>query len=256
MTEEKHRPSSFLATKGLFPDATYRAFQRWDLAASLEENVHHVRTANTVGGPSLGWLKDFGKVLLRRFGPNGPEPILVELAQHGCDTSVWKPLLLWHGTQTDQLLFDFISDWLFSEYDRGVVRLTTQSAKSFLRHYLSNAQQKWSDTNITASASGMLRTAALFGLITSGRVRQFTPFRLSDESFLYCAHDLVQRVGSTARVVADPSWRLFFMSAAIVESELLRLHQMHRLQFNRAGSLFELRLPFTSAAEYARRMIA
>ncbi len=46
--------SSFLATKGLFPEQTYRAFQRWDLSTSLEENVRHVRVDNTVGGPSLG----------------------------------------------------------------------------------------------------------------------------------------------------------------------------------------------------------
>ena len=256
MTDERPRPSSFLATKGLFPEATYRAFRRWDLAVGLEENVRQLRAANTVGGPSLGWLKDFGKVLLRRFGPNGPEPVLVELARQGCDSTVWKPLLLWHGTQTDPLLFAFIAEWLFAEQDRGVVRLTTASAESFLRNYLSEAGQTWSDTNISASASGLLRTAAVFGLITGGRVRQFTPFRLPEESFLYCVHDLVERVGSAARVVASPSWRLFFMSVASVESELLRLHQLHRVQFNRAGSLFELRLPFASAAEYARRMIA
>ena len=256
MSEANHRASSFLATKGLFPEATYRALQRWDLAANLEENIRHLRSANTVGGPSLGWLKDFGKVLLRRFGPKGPEPVLVELAQHGCDPSVWKPLLLWHVAQNDPLLLSFITDWLFSEQERGAVRLTTQAAESFLRHYLADTHQKWSDTNVTASATGLLRTAALFGLISGGRVRQFAPYRLPDESFLYCAHDLMQRVGSTAKMVADPSWRLFLMTRAAVETELLRLHQLHRLHYNRAGSLVELRLPFDTAAEYARRAIA
>jgi hypothetical protein len=256
MSDENRRASSFLATKGLFPDATYRALQRWDLSASLEDNVRHLRSQNTVGGPSLGWVKDFGKVLLRRLGPMGPEPVLVELAQRRCDPSVWNPLWLWHAARTDPLLFSFIADWLFAEQERGVVRVTTQAAESFLRQHLGGAHQKWSDSNVKASANGLLRTAAVFGLISGGRVRQFAPYRVPDETFLYCAHDLTQRIGSAARMVADRSWRLFLMTRAAVETELLRLHQMGRLHFSRAGTLVELRLPFDSAAEYARRAIA
>jgi len=257
MMTTARRASSFLANKGLFPEHTYQAFGRWDLSLPLKENVRRVREDNTVGGPSLGWLNDFGKVLLRRFGPAGPDVSLVELAQRGCPLSTWKPLLLWHGAATDSLLTSFLSDWLLKEKERGVVRITGAAAEGFLRQFLARLPgTSWSDANITAAAGGLLRTASSFGLLTSGRVRGFAPFQLPQDSFLYCAHHLTQKHQSTSRVVSDPAWRLFLMTPDIVETELFRLHQLGRLQFDRAGSLVDLRLPFKSAAEFARRMIA
>lgn len=257
MGQIEYRPSSFLATKGLFSEYTYRAFQRWDLTVDFEDNIRRIRLNNTVGGPSLGWLKDFGKVLLRRFGPDGPERTLVELAQRGSDLSIWKPILLWHASKTDPLLTTFFSDWLFAEREREVVRLSLDSAVEFLRQLLAtHFGIKWSEKNLRPSAGGLLRTAAEIGLLTPGRVRGFTPFHLPEEAFLYCAHHLKQSVQSTSKVVAHPAWHLFLMNQASVESELLRLHQMGKVQFDRAGTLVELRLPFQTAAEFARRMIA
>lgn len=253
---DRHRPSSFLATKGLFPEHTYRAFQRWDVSSSLEENVRIIRTANTVGGPSIGWLKDFGKIILRRFGPAGPATALVELARHNCDLQVWKPLLLWHGCETDHLLRSFLSDWLFGQQQRGVVRVSREAVEEFLRcHLAANNQAMWSDSNIEQSSSGMLRTAGAFGLLTEGRGRMLTGYHLPEASFLYVAYVLMQRYASSSRVVADPSWRLFMLSQGAVEEEFLRLHQLHRLQFNRAGSLVELVLPCKSADDFVRSIL-
>lgn len=251
------RPSSFLATKGLFPEQTYRAFQRWDGSASLEENVRILRTTNPVGGPSLGWLKDFGKIILRRFGPDGPPNALVELAKNDCDLHVWKPLLLWHSAETDPLLRSFIGEWLFEQRARGAVRVTRQSIEEFLRHYLaSDGLEPWSQSNLEQSSSGLLRTAAVFGLVAEGRVKTLLRPHPPDSSFLYVVYVLMQRYGSSSRVVADPSWRLFMMSPSDVEAELLRHHQLHRLQFHRAGTVMELQLPYRNADEYARRMLA
>lgn len=251
------RPSSFLATKGCFPEQTYRTFQRWDLSVPLQENVRVVRTTNTVGGPSLGWLKDFGKIILRRFGPDGPPKALIELAQHDCELSLWKPLLLWHCAETDILLRAFLGEWLFGQQQREIVRLTREGVEQFLRDFLKkHDQEPWSVSNTQSSSSGLLRTAAAFGLLTDGRNRRFAGYQLPEPSFMYIAHLLMQRHVSSGRVVSDPGWRLFLMPPGAVESELLRLHQLHRLQFHRAGSLVELHLPFGSVQEFARRMTA
>lgn len=254
---DRTRSSSFLATKGLFPEQIYRAFQRWDLAASLEENVRVMRAANTVGGPSLGWLKDFGKIILRRFGPEGPPIALVELAQSNCDLSVWRPLLLWHCSETDALLRSFLAGWLYDQSRRGVVRVSREAVEQFLRAYQSaNEEEPWSESNVEQSSSGLLRTASAFGLVTAGRTKTLASYHLPDRSLLYIAHALMQKYATSARVIADPGWRLFLMSPDAVEAELLRLHQLHRLEFHRAGTIVELRLPFPTAREYARRMLA
>jgi hypothetical protein len=254
---DRTRPSSFLATKGLFPEQTYRALQQWDLSVSLEENVRVLRTKNTVGGPSLGWLKDFGKIVLRRFGPGGPPVELVDLAKSGCDLSLWKPLLLWHGAETDALLRSFLIDWLADQHQRGIIRVTKEAAEQFLRLHLNAADQEpWSDSNIEQSSSGLLRTASVFGLLTDGRTRTFAGYHLPEPSFMYIAHLLAHRYQSSGRVVADPGWRLFLLSPAQVEAELLRLHQLHRLEFYRAGTIVDLRLPYDTEQEFAKRMLA
>jgi hypothetical protein len=254
---DRTRPSSFLATKGLFPEQMFRALQKWDLAASVEENVRVLRTTNTVGGPSLGWLKDFGKIILRRFSADGPPAAIVELAQQGCDLSVWKPLLLWHCAEADTLLRAFLAEWLFDQHQRGVVRVTREAVEEFLRlHLAALDQEPWSHSNIEQSSSGLLRTAAVFGLLTDGRTKSFTGYHLPEPSFMYIAHLLMHRYASSGRAVADPGWRLFMMTPAVVEGELLRLHQMHRLQFHRAGTIVELHLPCSSEREFARRMLA
>lgn len=249
------RPSSFLATKGLFPDQVYRAFERWDLNASLEDNVSAIRQNNTVAGPSLGWLKDFGKILLRRFGPAGPPRALVDLAKQRCEIHIWRPMLLWHACETDELLDAFLCRWLFSEHQRGSLRVTRESAESFLRDHLSEQGcDPWSDSNVTQSSSGLLRTASQFGLLTGGRRREFTGYHLPEDVFLYVSHRLLNQIESTAKVVNHLGWRRFLIEPRDVENELLRLHQMHRLQFQRAGSIVELRLPFDSEAEFARSL--
>ena len=254
--KDRTRASSFLATKGLFPEQIYRAFQRWDLAVSMETNVRTLRTTNTVGGPSLGWLKDFGKILIRRFGNDGPPPALIELAQQGCDLTIWKPLLLWHCANTDDLLRTFLTEWLYKQHEAGVVRIAREAVQEFLREFLiASEQQPWSDSNIEQSSSGLMRTAVIFGILTDARTRGFAGYHLPEQSFLYVLHLLMRTYSSSSRVVADPGWRLFMLSQDAVESELLRLHQLHRLQFQRAGSLVELHLPCSSEHEFARSML-
>jgi hypothetical protein len=49
---------------------------------------------------------------------------------------------------------------------------------------------------------------------------------------------------------------MYFMVPADVERELLRLHQFHKLHYEVAGSLAQLKLPCASLADYARELAA
>ena len=256
MTVKEFRPSSFLATKGAMVEPTYRAFQQWDLGASLADNVRRIRETNPVGAPSTGWLKDFGKLLLRRFDPLAEDRPLVELAQHGSDLDTWRPALLWHLSRTDPLLTDFLTSWLFELHDQGIVLIRTEAARGYLRSYLKAhlpaGRPTWSETNIQASATGLLHSAVDFHLLRGRQVKHFEAYRLPDQSLVYLLHALMDKYQSTRRIVDADDWRLFLMRPSEVEEELLRLHQYGKLRFERAGSLLELTLPFSTAADYAR----
>jgi len=47
---------------------------------------------------------------------------------------------------------------------------------------------------------------------------------------------------------------MYLMDAADVEREILRLHQFHKLHYEVAGSLVQLKLPYNSLVDYAREL--
>jgi hypothetical protein len=49
---------------------------------------------------------------------------------------------------------------------------------------------------------------------------------------------------------------MFLMHPSDVERELLRLHQYRKVNYQIAGSLLQLTLPYANACEYAERMVA
>ena len=77
--DTRTRPSCFMITKGALVEATYRAFESWDLNESMKANIKRIRETNYIGAPSIGWLKDFGKVLNRRFDSVGRDKTLIDL---------------------------------------------------------------------------------------------------------------------------------------------------------------------------------
>ena len=51
-------------------------------------------------------------------------------------------------------------------------------------------------------------------------------------------------------------WAMFLMTAADVECELLNLHQFRRVRYERAGSVSELHLPYSSLEAFAQSLVA
>ena len=252
------RPSCFMITKGAMIEATYKAFVGWNLDMSLKENIKRIRETNYVGGPSNGWLKDFGKVLNRRFQSGAHTTVLIQLAQKGCDIDSWKPLLLWHMCRSDSLVYDFFANWLYKQYQEGRRQLSSESFRDYLRGYLSSrngSQVTWSDLNIKSSAAGLAKIAVDFGILHGRRNKELTSYVLPEKSFLFLLHVMIDEQHNAHKVINSPEWRIFMMTSDDVQKELYLLHQYRKVEFDIAGSLAQLRLPCTCAKEYARKMI-
>lgn len=248
--------SSFTVIKGSMIEETYAVFRDWDFERSREENLRQVRDENTIGATSANWLRDVYKVLHRRFEPNGRDRALVQLAKAHVSMEVWKPLLLWHMTRDEFLVRDFLTNWLFKEYEDGAFRVRTEDLSQYLRdlHTRGLVEEPWKDTTLKRVASALLRMAVDFGLMTGTAVREFASYHLPEQSFLYLLHAMYQVHGNGRDVVHAPDWRLYLMSTAEVEREIYRLHQFRQLRFEVAGSLMELSLPCESAVAYAEEM--
>lgn len=250
--------SSFTLVKGSLIEETYRAFAAWDIDATKAANLDRLRRDNTIGAGSETWLRDVGKVLNRRFDTDGRDRPLVLLAKGACELEVWKPILLWHSTRDEFLLRDFFLNWLFPAFQSGTLHVAADELHPYLKSIgkRGEVEHDWSQTTLERVAVGLLRIATDFGLLTGRSTRSFASYHLPEASFLYLLHAMREQTPNARRLIELPDWRMFLMTPADVERELLHLHQYKRLGFESAGSIVELRLPCRTADEYARRLVA
>jgi len=166
-------------------------------------------------------------------------------------------MLLWHLTRDEFLLRDFLGGWLYTQHREGAYRLRAEDVEPYLLELPKRkveVAEEWSDETRKRVASGLLRMASDFGLLRGTAAREFTPYHLPDDGLLYIAHALSERHHAPRKVLDAMDWRVFLMDATDVERELLRLHQYRRLDYQVAGSLVQLTLPFPTALEFARSL--
>ena len=252
--------SSFTIIKGSLIDETYAAFQSWDLEQDKQSNLRRIRERNVLGANSAHWLRDVAFVLNRRFDPAGRDRPLVELALAGCDRDVWKPILLFHMTRDEFLVRDFLIRWLYSQFARGAYRLQTGDVTSYLSSLSKKKgvewSGKWTDSTTSRVASGLLRIATDFDLLTGTLHKEFASYHLPEQSFIYLLHAMADVEPNARRIIDAEDWHMFLIDTSDVERELLRLHQFRKVHYEVAGSLAQLKLPHRSSADYARELCA
>ena len=251
-----HVVSSFTVIKGAMIDETYAVFAAWDFTCSKRDNLDRLRRDNFIGASSATWLRDIAKVLNRRFDPEGRDKPLVILAQRGVPLDEWKPVLLWHMTRDEFLVRDFIQTWLFEAYDSGIFRIYTEDVEKYLEGISergATTEHAWSEQTRKRVAAGLLKIAVDFGLLRGATSKEFASFHLPESSFLYLLHVMLEEQLAPNKVAVSLEWRLFLMRPANVEHELLRLHQYRKLDYQVAGSLVQISLPYRNTCEYAER---
>lgn len=249
--------SSFTVIKGEQLHATYRAFAHWDLCASKKSNLDRLKAHDPIGTRTANWWRDFAWTINRRFDTDGRDRIIVELAQAGVSMDIWRPLVLWHMTRDEFLVRDFLTHWLYVQYTAGTWRVSVADVVPYLDalHCRDGVEIKdvWSPTTTERVASGLLRLAVEFGLMAGKTSREFIPYHLPDEAFFYLLHAATGADPNPHRMIHAEDWRMYLMSPDDVQRELFRLHQHGKLHYEVAGSVAELRLPYGSAAAYARQ---
>jgi hypothetical protein len=248
------RVTSFGVIKGAMVQETYAAFRTWDFGQPKKANIERIRQQNLIGAANANWLRNVLWNLSSRFDPMGVDRPLVVLAQRGLSLDLWRPLLLWHISQSEFLVKDFLLNWLFPHIAEGHLRFKPSEVETHLAYLLKPnklVKEPWSATTINRVSGGLLRMAASFGLLEGGTVKTAVPFHLPDPCFLYVLRALLDRDPNPARALDAPDWQVFLISRQAVHQELLRLHQYRKVDYHAAGSLFELRLPVPDLLSYA-----
>ena len=250
--------SSYTVVKGSLIDETYAVFSAWDFSKEKKENLDQLRNNNFIKAKSDSWLHDVAKVLNRRYDPAGFDRSLVLLAKSGCDIEEWKPLLLWHLTRDEFLLKDFLLHWLFPIcYESTSYQVRHEDLHSYLINIAKRGvtpEHGWSATTLHRVATGLLRIAADFGMLKGNSVKEFVSYHLPERSFIYLFHTLLDKYKSPRKVIEAKDWRVFLLRPSDVEMELIRLHQLRKLEFEITGGLAHVSLPHKSVGDYAESM--
>ena len=255
---EVRKFSTRLIRKGALLEDTHRVFLEWDMTMSFEENMNRARELNTPAADNQGWLKEVVATISSRWRHEPRLSTIVQLAQRA-SIDVWRPCILWHIGQVDELYYRFATEWLFNEYEAGAYQLRTADVVPFVEKVtVSRAEGKkvLSDYGLNRAGRDLLRMASDFGLLKGSAVRKFSSYHLPEESFLYLLHAMYDAHGNAQDVVYAPDWKLFLMSTADVERELFRLHQFRKLRYEVAGSVIELKMPYSTAAAFVQEMAA
>jgi hypothetical protein len=246
--------SSFTLIKGAMIDETWTAFLAWDLGEIPRKNLERICADNPFNA-SVNWRRDIRKVLNRRIDPQR-DAALIRLAQAGIDRHVWNPLLLWHITRDEFLLREFLTTFLWDRFDEGALQTDTGEVLGWLMGVEKSRNLVWTDSTRKRVAAGLLGIAVDFGLMEGSIRRRFLPYHLPDQSLLYLLHAVTASQANARRVLDDPDWRIFRLRPEDLERDLLRLHQLHRLHFDVAGSLTQLRLPAANLDAFVAEMTA
>ena len=228
---------------------TLQALQGWELEASKRANLEQLRQTNSIGAPTQAWLKKVCSALSSRFEPAGRDRALVLAARTETGQRHWKPLLLWHLANSDQLLGDGLR-WSAQVYSDGGYLLQTDQALSWLEGTGSQGHPEvadWSEATRKRVAGGLLKAGVDLGLLQGRVKRRFTAYYLADEPLLYVLLQALASNRTTAAALADPRWLWFRLPEAELEHRLLLLHQAQVISYYRAGSVVDLKLPTSSA---------
>ena len=256
----KSTVSSFTIIGGAMVTETYEVLARWDFTLDKKTNLDHLRDENYIGATSATWANQVAKVINRRLDPGGNDKPLTVLAQGGMPIDEWKPIMLWHITRDEFLLRDFLINWLFEAHQQGIYRIVPDDVVSFLGTISKRGgrtEHAWTETTTKRVAAGLLKIAADFGLLTSGPVKEFTHYHVPSRSLGYLLRAiLAHESGSASRMIASTEWRMYLMTEDVLVSELLRLHQYRKVEFEQAGSVVQLSLPAAEPLQFAQELVA
>jgi len=211
----------------------------------MDAFTNRVTAENLLGKMSRRRVRDIVTRIFRRRFDNertpGASPVR-RLLEAGLPPEVTDRILYYHAALADDLLYDFVVDFLFQKCVERGYQVTISETEEFLAalERAGRLERGWTPTIRTKVGRGLLAAARDFHLL-EGRVRKhLAPISVPIEVFVYVAYHLKDRVGSATRIVEHSDWRLFFLDPAAVEQMFIRAQQESWLLYHAAGGVIRV----------------
>ncbi|MCI0514307.1 DUF1819 family protein [candidate division KSB1 bacterium] len=223
--------------------------------------IEQVIQKNLPGKSSRNWVQEFiTGVFFPRY-VNGYLPDawidLKLLIQNGVHAEVIKCLFYYLTVKTDQFIYDFILNEIFTRYFVGRLSLSAQDVVSFIQQI---PQEKfnnpWSDYTQQRLGRGVLATLRDFGILTGRNQKKIANYYLPLEAFIYIAFHLKQKIPSGEKLLEHDDWKLFLLKPKFVERMFLEAHQLNLLNYQAAGAIIRIEFPFQNTGELVHAISA
>lgn len=248
--------SKIIRAGALLPD-TKALLAHWDERSSVQDNLERLNRENVFGKGSRARVSEILREFRQRYLHDAAVTrSLVTLLRGEIASEALDRVLYFYTAQSDRLLHDVVTDLLAARHDAGRQAVYTADVESWIRQQIADGKTRgtWSVNTINRCARESLSTLRDFGVLQGAVKKTIAPVYLPIEAFAYIAFCLHQNQSSGERLLADPDWRLFFLSRQAVERFFLEAHQHQRLEYHAAGSVIRISFPTESLEEYAHAL--
>ncbi|AFY60109.1 DUF1819 family protein [Synechococcus sp. PCC 6312] len=252
--QPKAQYSSRIIKAGALVADTKKLLCSWNLSVSTAENIKQFHRENIFGKSSRSRVADILAIFRQRYLSNeSVTKALILFARSKFSTSSLIPLLYFHSSLADRLLFDVATNIIFPMYKRGLVDINRREFQYSLTKMVKEGKMAslWSENTFNRLSSGLLSTLRDFGVLQGCVNKKISPAYLPIESFAYIIFYLKQSQASGVKLLELADWRLFLLFQDDVERLLFECHQRKMLEYHVAGSVTRLTFPAKTLEEYA-----
>ena len=226
----------------------------YDPDSTVAQNLDRFRRENIFGKASRSRVEDILAIFRQRYlGSPDVAEALATLVQASFPTEALDRLLYFHAAQSDPLLHDVVTEYLYDRQAAGRADVSVSDMRRVLNQWGADGRtaKHWSEPTTVRVAQGLLATLRDFAVLEGAVNKRIAPVYLPVEAFCYVAFYLWQRQPSGERLLEHSDWRLFFLARPAVERSLMEAHQHRLLEYYAAGSVIRIAFPASSLSEYA-----
>jgi len=226
----------------------------YDPVSTVAQNLDRFRRENIFGKASRSRVEDILAIFRQRYlGSPDVSEALVALMRASFPAEALDCLLYFHAAQSDPLLHDIVTDYLYDRQISGRAGVSPNDICRVLNQWIADGltAERWSEPTRVRVAQGLLATLRDFAVLEGVVNKRVAPAYLPVEAFCYVAFYLWQRQPSGERLLEHADWRLFFLARPAVERSLMEAHQHRLLEYYAAGSVIRIAFPASSLSEYA-----
>lgn len=226
----------------------------WDEAVDVPTNLARFRQENLFGKASRSRVEDILAIFRQRYlSEPGILSALIVFARNGLAPVAFDPILYYLALRADPLLQDAVLKVVVTAAEQGSQELTVAQMAAWVRGQVAegHTERAWGEETIERVARGLMATLRDFGLLHGIQTKRIAYPHLPLVPFAFIALLRFLEQGGGERVLADPEWRIFFMTREAVERGLVEAHQERLLEYHAAGPVVRLTFPTISPEEYA-----